>query len=46
MNAPGADSNAVAEEVVALALAAYRKLVPADESTRAGKSGEIQIRGA
>ena len=37
MNTPGANSNAVAEEVVALALAAYRKLVPADESTRAGK---------
>ena len=36
MNTPGANSNAVAEEVVALALAAYRKLVPADESTRAG----------
>ena len=33
MNTPGANSNAVAEEVVALALAAYRKLVPADEST-------------
>ena len=37
MNTPGANSNAVAEEVIALILAAYRKLVPADESTRAGK---------
>ena len=37
MNTPGANSNGVAEEVVALALAAYRKVVPADISTRAGK---------
>lgn len=37
MNTPGANSNAVAEEVVAMMLAAYRKLVPADISTRAGK---------
>ena len=37
MNTPGANSNAVAEEVIALILAAYRKLVPADQSTRAGK---------
>lgn len=37
MNTPGANSNAVAEEVVAVALAAYRKIVPADISTRAGK---------
>lgn len=37
MNTPGANSNAVAEEVIALILAAYRKLVPADISTRAGK---------
>ena len=36
MNTPGANSNAVAEEVVALILAAYRKVVPADISTRAG----------
>ena len=37
MNTPGANSNGVAEEVVALALAAYRKVVPADISTREGK---------
>ena len=36
MNTPGANSNGVAEEVVALALAAYRHVVPADISTRAG----------
>ena len=37
MNTPGANSNAVAEEVVAVVLAALRKVVPADQSTRAGK---------
>ncbi len=37
MNTPGANSNAVAEEVVAMMLAAYRHLVPADISTRCGK---------
>lgn len=36
MNTPGANSNAVAEEVVALILAAARFVVPADNSTRAG----------
>lgn len=36
MNTPGANSNGVAEEVVALALAAYRHVVPADIDTRAG----------
>ena len=36
MNTPGANSNGVAEEVFALALAAYRHIVPADISTRAG----------
>ena len=36
MNTPGANSNAVAEEVVSLMLAAYRHLIPADASTRAG----------
>ena len=36
MNTPGANANAVAEEVIALALAAYRFVVPADVSTRAG----------
>jgi D-3-phosphoglycerate dehydrogenase / 2-oxoglutarate reductase len=37
MNTPGANSNAVAEEVVAFMLAGARHLVPADISTRAGK---------
>jgi D-3-phosphoglycerate dehydrogenase len=37
MNTPGANSNAVAEEVVALMLAGARHIVPADVSTRAGK---------
>lgn len=37
MNTPGANSNAVAEEVMALILAGLRKLVPADVSTRAGR---------
>lgn len=36
MNTPGANANAVAEEVIALALAAYRHVVPGDASTRAG----------
>jgi D-3-phosphoglycerate dehydrogenase len=37
MNTPGANANAVAEEVIALVLAHYRHLVPADQSTRAGR---------
>jgi D-3-phosphoglycerate dehydrogenase len=37
MNTPGANANAVAEEVVAMALAAFRHVVAADISTRAGK---------
>lgn len=36
MNTPGANSNGVAEEVVALMLADARKLIPADASCRAG----------
>ncbi|MFT7512682.1 MAG: D-3-phosphoglycerate dehydrogenase [Candidatus Omnitrophota bacterium] len=36
MNTPGANSNAVAEEVAALMLADARHLVPADASCRAG----------
>ena len=36
MNTPGANSNGVAEEVVAMMLAGSRFLVPADISTRAG----------
>lgn len=37
MNTPGANANAVAEEVVALMLADARHLIPADQSTRSGK---------
>lgn len=37
MNTPGANSNAVAEEVVALMLADCRHIIPADASARAGK---------
>jgi len=37
MNTPGANSNAVAEEVVAMMLADARHVVRADPSTRAGK---------
>ena len=37
MNTPGANANAVAEEVIALMLADARHLIPADSSTRAGK---------
>ncbi len=37
MNTPGANANAVAEEVVAMMLAACRHLVPADASTRKGE---------
>jgi len=36
MNTPGANSNAVAEEVIALWLAAYRFIVPGDVTTRQG----------
>ena len=45
MNTPGANSNAVAEEVVAMILTAYRKLVPADISTRAGKWEKSKFMG-
>ena len=45
MNTPGANSNAVAEEVVALALAAYRRVVPADASTREGKWEKSKFMG-
>lgn len=37
MNTPGANANAVAEEVIALILADMRHIVPADASVRAGK---------
>ncbi|NLB56836.1 MAG: hypothetical protein GX811_13940 [Lentisphaerae bacterium] len=37
MNTPGANSNAVAEEVIALMLADARHIIQADEATRAGR---------
>ncbi|MBN2703294.1 MAG: ACT domain-containing protein [Pontiellaceae bacterium] len=37
MNTPGANANAVAEEVIALMLADARHVIPADATTRAGK---------
>lgn len=37
MNTPGANSNAVAEEVLAMMMAYSRHLIPADASCRAGK---------
>ncbi len=37
MNTPGANANAVAEEVVTLILAAYRHVVCGDNTTRAGE---------
>ncbi len=37
MNTPGANANAVAEEVIALMLADARHIIPSDASTRVGK---------
>ncbi|OGV81385.1 MAG: hypothetical protein A3K19_07995 [Lentisphaerae bacterium RIFOXYB12_FULL_65_16] len=37
MNTPGANANAVAEEVLAMVLAHYRHVIDADKTTRAGK---------
>ena len=37
MNTPGANANAVAEEVIALILGAYRYIVPGDNTTREGR---------
>ncbi len=45
MNTPGANSNAVAEEVVAMMLADARHIVAADPSTRAGKWEKKQFMG-
>ena len=45
MNTPGANANAVAEEVVAMMLAAYRQLVEADASCRAGKWEKSRFMG-
>ncbi|NCA82102.1 MAG: hypothetical protein EOM72_05090 [Opitutae bacterium] len=46
MNTPGANSNGVAEEVVALMLADARKLISADASCRAGKWEKTAFMGA
>lgn len=45
MNTPGANSNAVAEEVVGLMLADARHLIPADASCRAGKWEKASFMG-
>ncbi len=45
MNTPGANANAVAEEVLALILAAYRHIVRGDTSTRAGLWEKNQLTG-
>ncbi len=45
MNTPGANSNAVAEEVIAMILAAYRYVVPADQTTRAGEWNKKKYMG-
>ena len=45
MNTPVANANAVAEEVVAMILAAYRYVVPADVTTRAGEWNKKQYMG-
>lgn len=46
MNTPGANANAVAEEVVAMMLAACRHLVPADVSTRKGEWEKNKFMGS
>lgn len=45
MNTPGANSNAVAEEVIALVLAYYRHVVEGDQTTRAGKWEKKRLMG-
>jgi len=45
MNTPGANANAVAEEVVTLMLSHARHVIPADASTRAGKWEKKQFMG-
>ena len=45
MNTPGANSNAVAEEVIALMLASARHIVAADKSTRAGLWEKSKLMG-
>ena len=45
MNTPGANSNAVAEEVIALMLASARHVVTADKTTRAGLWEKSKLMG-
>jgi phosphoglycerate dehydrogenase-like enzyme len=45
MNTPGANANAVAEEVIALMLADARHLIPADASTRRGEWEKTKFMG-
>lgn len=45
MNTPGANANAVAEEVVAMVLAQYRHIIPGDLTTRAGKWEKKNLMG-
>lgn len=45
MNTPGANSNAVAEEVIAMILAAYRFIIPGDTTTRAGEWNKKKYMG-
>ncbi|MBO7653991.1 MAG: hypothetical protein J6U40_03630 [Kiritimatiellae bacterium] len=45
MNTPGANSNGVAEEVIALILADARHIIRADRSTREGKWEKKQLMG-
>lgn len=45
MNTPGANANGVAEEVVAMMLAAYRHVVAADASTRRGEWEKSKFMG-
>ena len=45
MNTPGANSNAVAEEVIALMLASARHVVAADKTTRAGLWEKSKLMG-
>lgn len=45
MNTPGANSNAVAEEVIGMVLAAYRHIVPGDVTTRAGEWNKKKYMG-
>ncbi len=45
MNTPGANANAVAEEVVALILADARQIIEADASTRSGKWDKKKFMG-